>query len=121
MIEFLHLIFNVQIIEKKNNINWLQKQKGNSGMSVTDGKNKLIIVIILSFLIKFIIDSNTCICTMFPKMEEKNVLCITQGERETPLMILHIKNGIWLLIVTDTCYSCNISGDKQWIKSGNRL
>lgn len=59
----------------------------NSGMSVTDGKNKLIIVIILSFLIKFIIDSNTCICTMFPRMERKNALYITHGEREMPLMI----------------------------------
>lgn len=47
----------------------------NSGMSVTDGKNKIVIVIIISLLIKFIIDSNTCICTMFPKIEEK-MLCI---------------------------------------------
>jgi hypothetical protein len=38
----------------------------NSGMSVTDGKNKLIIVTTLLFLIKFIIDSNVCISIMFP-------------------------------------------------------
>lgn len=54
----------------------------NSGMSVTDGKNKHIIVIILSFLIKFIIDSNTCICSMLPKVEEKMICVLLKGREE---------------------------------------
>lgn len=51
-------------------------------MSITDGKNKLIIVIILSFLIKFIIDSNTCICTIVSKVEEKKCFVYYSRERE---------------------------------------
>lgn len=75
----------------------------NSGMSVTDGKNKLIIVIILSFLIKFIIDSNTCICTMFPKIEGKMLCILLKGSEKCLWWTLHVNNGIWLLIVTEAC------------------
>lgn len=43
----------------------------NLGMFVIDGKNKFIIVIILLFFIKFIIDFNVCIFIMFFQMEGK--------------------------------------------------
>lgn len=83
-----------------------------SRLPVTDGRNKLIIVIISSFLIKSIIDSNTCIYTMFPKIEGKMLCLLLKGREKCLWWSLHIKNGIWLLIVTDTCYSHNICGDR---------
>lgn len=85
----------------------------NSGMSVTDGKNKLIIVTTLLFLIKFIIASNVCISIMFPRMEGEMLCILLKWRGKCLWWTLHMKNGIWLYIAADTWYSYNIPGDKQ--------
>lgn len=51
----------------------------NLVMFVIDGKNKIVIVIIILFFIKFIIDFNICICIMFFKIEEKMFCILFKG------------------------------------------